>query len=216
MQYLLLLLSIACAASFWLGVPGLLFLRSNKTSLSWWFVAGAALAVGWIVANGSVLIQHLAVDESRRQEKLCFLNPPPVEPITVINENGVRELTIENPCGIGEFWVEGYKPIEGLLYGPLYLACCALPYWLIVARRSAPGLTRQIFWLAAAACLIEWAAIIGYLASGGRFGFTFELDLLDLPPLTLPVGFLVAWLVVTQIIWRFNPARAPKQDEPER
>ena len=45
------------------------------------------------------------------------------------------ETVIDNPCGLGDWIFDRYKPIAGLLYGPPYLLCCLLPYWLIVGRR---------------------------------------------------------------------------------
>ena len=213
MIYLLLVLGIAVVASLWLGVPALLVARAKKPNLPWWVIVVSAVVIGWIVANGNVLVQHLAIDESRRLEELCFNNPPPVKPHEVIAADGTSETVVDNPCGIGVWIVPRYQPSKGLLYGPLYLLVCSFPYWLILARRSAPGLTRQIVWLAAATFLVEWTAITSVLARGGHFGEGYEMDPYIWPPLTVPVAFFIAWLVVTQLIRRFDHTRAAKRTD---
>ncbi len=213
MIYLQLVLGIAFVACLWLGVPALLVARAKKPNLPWWVVVVSAVVIGWIAANGNVLVQHLAIDETRRLEELCFSNPSPVKPHEVIAADGTSETVVDNPCGIGEWIVPRYEPTKGLLYGPLYLLVCSLPYWLIMARRSAPGLTRQIVWLAAATFLVEWTAITSFLARGSHFGEGYEMDPYIWPPLTVPVALFTAWLVVTQLIQRFDHTRAAKRSD---
>jgi hypothetical protein len=124
-------LQFACVAVFVLAVPLLLVARV-RSNVPWWFVIASATAVGWIFANAFVFIQHVAVDEDRMDEIACFANPPNHGNVSVVN----GETVIENPCVLGDWILDRYKPIAGLLYGPPYLMCCLLPYWLIVRRRS--------------------------------------------------------------------------------
>jgi hypothetical protein len=125
-------------AFFGLAVPLLLIARV-RSNVPWWFVIASATALGWIFANAAVFFQHRAVDEGDRQERLCF------DEAIHGNQGGAalngNETVIENPCGLGDSLRENYKPFAGLLYGPLYLLSCLLPYWLIVRRRahSAPS-----------------------------------------------------------------------------
>jgi len=128
--YLYLALQFACVAFFVLAVPLLLVARV-RSDVPWWFVIAAATAVGWIFANGLVFVQHVGNDESRMEEIACFADPPDHGKVSVVN----GETVIDNPCGLGDWIFDSYKPIAGLLYGPPYLLCCLLPYWLIVGRR---------------------------------------------------------------------------------
>ena len=120
-----------CFAFFVLAVPLLLVARV-RSNVPWWFVIASATVAGWICANASVFIQHVAIDEDRMEEIACFAHPPDHGNASVVN----GETQIDNPCGLGDWFRHRYKPIAGLLYGPPYLLCCLLPYWLIVGRRS--------------------------------------------------------------------------------
>jgi hypothetical protein len=129
--YLYPALQFACVAFFVLAVPLLLVARV-RSNVPWWFVIASATAVGWIFANASVFIQHVAVDEDHMKQIACFAHPPDHGSVSVVN----GETAIDNPCWLGDWILDSYKPIAGLLYGPPYLLCCLLPYWLIVGRRS--------------------------------------------------------------------------------
>jgi hypothetical protein len=131
-----LTLQFACVALFWLSVSLLLVYRGLRSDIPWVFVIVSATALGWILSNAAVFFQHAAIDEQRMEEKACFTAPPDYRSngASVVNENGMTETIVENPCGIGDWIREKYKPWAGLVYGPLYLLCCSLPYRLIPAR----------------------------------------------------------------------------------
>jgi hypothetical protein len=121
-------LQLACIALFLLGLPLLLAARV-RSNVPWWFVIASATALGWIFANASVFLQHAAIDEERMEELACFADPDRGnKDVSVVTENGMTETVVDNPCGIGEWLRENYKPLMGLLYGPLYLVCCSLPH----------------------------------------------------------------------------------------
>jgi hypothetical protein len=208
-----LTLHLACVALFWLSVPLLLVYRARRPDVPWVFVIVAATALGWILSNASVFFQHAAIDEERLEELACFTAPHDENKgVEVVNQNGMTETVVENPCGIGEWLSDKYKPWLGILYGPLYLLCCALPYWLLVVRRPSPRLRRQIVLLAAAILVIEWTAILGkgtnVLVERANPEFYWSLrDYLDPHiwlPLTIPIAFLASWLVTAQVLQRFG------------
>ena len=100
---------------------------------------------------------------------------------------------------------QSYKPIIGLAYGPLYLLYCALPYWLVVGRRSSTGMTPQIVWLSAAALLLEWTAIAGAMRRGGYpEQFLRHSSAYVVPPVTIALAVLIGWLVATHVLKRFE------------
>ena len=127
-------LQFACIGLFGLAVPLLLVARV-RSNVPWWFVIASATAVGWIFANASVFLQHAAIDEERMEELACFADPGHGNKDVSVVRGG--ETVIDNPCGLGDWIRDRYKPFVGLLYGPLYLHCCSLPYWLMVGRRRA-------------------------------------------------------------------------------
>jgi hypothetical protein len=167
--------------------------------MPWFVVIASATALGWILTNTAVGFQHLAVDEAIRQDTLCFAKSVPAP---VVTQN---ETSVDNPCGIGDYFRESYKPFAGLIYGPLYLLCCSLPYWLISGRRSAPGLTRQIAWLALGALVIEWAATIGECIRPGYYlgGMCTNRDPYIWPPATIAAALIISSVVTTQLLHRF-------------
>jgi hypothetical protein len=205
-------LSFACVALFWLSVPLLLVYRGLRSDIPWVFVIVSATALGWILSNASVLFQHAAIDEERMEELACFAAPyDENKSVAVVNANGITETVVENPCGIGDWIREKYKPWAGLLYGPLYLFCCALPYWLIVVRRPSLGLRRRMVLLAVGVLVVEWAAILGNCTAvfGERFSPDSYWSLCDYIdphirlPLTIAVASLVSWALTTQVLQRF-------------
>jgi hypothetical protein len=196
-------LQLACAALFCLAVPLLLAVRAVRSNVPWWFVIASATALGWILTNAAVYLQHRAVDESIRQERICIDDAiHGNQGVAVVNGN---EPTIDNPCGLGVWFQENYTPFAGLFYGPLYLLCCSLPYWLIVVRRPSPGPTLQVALLAVAALVIEWAAIAGECIRPGYYDqVCTNADPYIWPPLTVAAAFLVSWVVTTQLLQRFG------------
>jgi hypothetical protein len=196
-------LQFVCVAFFCLAVPLLLAARVLQSSVPWWFIIAASAAIGWILANAGVYLQHRAVLESIRQEHICIDDAiHGNKDVAVVTGN---ETAIENPCGLDVWMEESYKPFSALLYGPLYLFCCLLPYWLIVGRRSSSGLTRQIALLAVAALTLEWTAIVGECIRPGYLGgMCTNADPYIGPPLTIAAAFLVSWVVTTQLLQRFG------------
>lgn len=206
-------LQFACVALFWASVPLLLAYRAVRPDVPWVFVVVAATALGWILSNASVFFQHAAIDEERMEELACFAAPyDENKSVAVVNAKGITETTVENPCGIGDWLRENYEPWVGLLYGPLYLLCCALPYWLIVIRRVSRGLTRQLALAAVGLLVIEWAAIFGECTavfgerpdSGSYDQMCNYVDPYTSPPLTIAAAFLISWIIATQVLQRFG------------
>ncbi len=202
MLYLALALRLACFAFFWLGAPVLLAARA-RFHVPWWFVIASATVLGWILTNGAVFFQHRVIDEALRRESSCFndLIHQDQKGTGVLRGDGMVETEVENPCGGGDFLVDRYKPFKGLLYGPLYLLCCSLPYWLIVRRRASTGTKRQIALLGVAVLVIEWAAIVGECIRPGYFDQMCEnADPYLWPPLTIAAAAIVSWVVTTQLL----------------
>jgi hypothetical protein len=206
-------LTFACVALFWASVPLLLVYRSRRSDIPWVFVIVSATALGWILSNASVFFQHAAVDEDRMEEFACFAAPyDENKSVAVVNANGMTETVVENPCGIGDWIRENYKPFTGLLYGPLYLLCCSLPYWLIVVRRPSLRLRRQMVLLAVGILVLEWSAILGNCTAvfGERFSPDSYWSLCDYIdphielPLTIAAASLVSWALTTQVLQRFT------------
>jgi hypothetical protein len=206
-------LTLACTALFWLSVPLLLVYRGRRSDIPWAFIIASATALGWILSNASVFLQHAAIDEERMEELACFAAPyDENKGVAVVNADGMTETVVENPCGIGDWIREKYKPWVGLLYGPLYLLCCALPYWLIVVRRPSLSLRRQMLLLAVGILVVEWVAILGRCTAvfGERFSPDSYWSLCDYIdphiglPLTIAVAFLASWLVTAQVLQRFG------------
>ena len=208
-----LALRLACVALFWLSVPLLLVYRGLRSDIPWIFVIVSATVLGWILSNASVFFQHAAVDEERMEERACF-TAPYVENkgVAVVNADGMTETVVENPCGIGEWIRDQYKPWAGLLYGPLYLLCCSLPYWLIVVRRPAHKVGRQMALLAVGILVVEWAVILGrctavfgeHLSPDSYGSLCYDIDPHIGLPLTIAVAFLASWLVSVQVLQRFR------------
>lgn len=208
-----LALRLACSALFWLSVPLLLVYRGLRSDIPWVFVIVSATALGWILSNASVFFQHAAVDEERMEELSCF-TALYVESkgVAVVKADGMTETVVENPCGIGEWIRENYKPWAGVFYGPLYLLCCSLPYWLVVVRRPMPGPRRQMVLLAVGILVAEWAVILGRCTAvfGERFSpdaywsLCDDIDLHIGLPLTIAAAFLASWLVAAQVLQRFG------------
>jgi hypothetical protein len=100
----------------------------------------------------------------------------------------------------------------GLLYDPLYLLCCSLPYWLIVVRRAPRGSTLKVTLMTIALLVVEWAAILGECTAifGERIrpGYHDQMcnnvDPYIWLPLTIAATFLVSWIVTTQVLQRFG------------
>jgi hypothetical protein len=119
---------------------------------------------------------------------------------------------VENPCGIGEWLRENYKPWAGLIYGPLYLLCCSLPYWLIVVRRPSLRLRRQVALLAVALLVMEWISIFGKCTAvfgertfpGPYDQLCNNVDQYIWPPATIVAAFVVSWVVTTQVLQRLG------------
>jgi hypothetical protein len=206
-------LELACAALFWLSVPLLLVYRGRHSDIPWGFVIMSATIFGWILVNASVFFQHAGIDEERLDELACFTTPHDEnKSATVVNANGMTETVVENPCGIGEWAPKNYKPWAGLLYGPLYLLCCALPYWLIVLRRVSPTPRRQMAMLAVALLVIEWSSIFGECTAvfgertfpGPYDQLCNNVDQYIWPPATIVAAFLVSWVVTTQVLRRLG------------
>jgi hypothetical protein len=155
----------------------------------------------------------MAIDEERLEELACFTAPHDENKgVAVVNANGMTETVIENPCGIGDWIRETYKPWAGLVYGPLYLLCCSLPYWLIVVRHPALKVRRQMVLLAVGVLVVEWAAIFGNCTAvfgertfpGPYDRLCNNLDQYTWPPATGLAAFLVSWVVTTQALQRFG------------
>jgi hypothetical protein len=202
-------LRFACIALFVLTVPLLLVARV-RSAVPWWFVIASATAAGWILTNAAVFFQHAAIDKERIEELACSAKPINGDNDVTIASGG--ETIVENPCGIGEWIRDRYKPFVGLLYGPLYLLCCSLPYCLIVARRTPTRLTRQVVLLTFAVFAVEWAVILGECTGifGGRISFRYldlvcwNVDPYSWLPLTMAAAFLVGWIVATRVLHRFG------------
>ena len=208
-----LVLRMACVAIFWLSVPMLLVYRARRSDIPWVFVIVSATALGWILSNASVFLQHAEIDEQRIEERVCFDAPEQgPESVPVMTANGMNETIVENPCGIGDWIRDEFKPWLGLLYGPVSLLCGALPYWLLIARRPSLKLKRQIALVAVGVFLIEWTAILGQRAADFLGSVNLDTlwslrDYLDpylWVPLTIAVAFLVAWGVKAQVLQRFK------------
>jgi len=202
-------LEFLCDALFWASVPLLLVYRARRSDVPWVFVIVAVTASGWGLLNASVFFQQAAIDEERMEELACFAAPyDGSKSAAVVNANGMTETVVENPCGIGEWIREKYKPWAGLLYGPLYLLCCSLPYWLIVVRRISPSPTRQVVLLAVAVLVIEWTSIFGectaILGERTRPSYVDQMcnnvDQYIWPPATIFAAFLVSWVVTTHVL----------------
>lgn len=206
-------LELACVALFWASVPLLLVYRSLRSDIPWVFVIVAVTALGWILVNASVFFQHAAIDEERMEERACFTAPHDENNgVAVVNADGMTETVVENPCGIGEWAPKNYKPWAGFLYGPLYLLCCSLPYWLIVVRRVSLKVGRQVALLAVALLVIEWASILGECTAvfgertfpGPYYQLCNNVDQYTWPPATIIAAFLVSWVITTQVLQRFG------------
>ena len=208
-----LTLQFACAALFWLSVPLLLVYRGLRSDIPWLFIIVSATALGWILSNAAVFVQHAAIDEQRLEELACS-TAPYVENkgVAVVNADGMTETVVENPCGIGEWLREQYKPWAGLLYGPLYLLCCSLPYWLIVVRRVSLRLRGQVGLLAVALLVIEWVSIFGECTAvfgerpfpGPYDQMCNNVDQYIWPPATIFAAFVISWVFTTQVLQRFG------------
>jgi hypothetical protein len=197
----------------WASVPLILAYRGRRSDVPWILIFVSATALGWILSNASVFLQHAEIDEQRIEERVCFNAPEEgPEAVPVVTANGTTETIVENPCGIGDWIRDEYRPWLGLLYGPVYLFCCALPYWLLIVRRPSTGLKRQIVLLAVGVFVIEWTAILGqrttdFLGSVNLDTLWSLRDYLDphlWVPLTIAVAFLVAWGVNAQVLQRFK------------
>jgi hypothetical protein len=137
-----------------------------------------------------------------------------------IDGNGTTETTIENPCGIGDWIRDEYQPWLGLLYGPVYLLCCALPYWLLIERRPSINVKRQIILLAVGTFVIEWAVILRQHAADLLASINLDIlwplrqyiDARLWVPLTIAIAFLVAWGISAQMFQRSDIA--PKATSP--
>ena len=206
-------LHLACVALFGLTVPLLLVYRGLRSDIPWVFIIVSATALGWILSNASVLFQHAAIDEERMEELACFSAPyDENKSVSVVNANGMTETVVENPCGIGDWIREKYKPWAGLLYGPLYLLCCSLPYWLIVVRRPSREIRRQMVLLAAGILVVEWAAILGKCTAvfgerpfpGPYDQMCNNVDQYIWPPATIFAAFVISWVFTTQVLQRFG------------
>jgi hypothetical protein len=202
--YLAIILRLACFALFWLGVPFLLSAHV-RSKVPMWLVIAAAMALGWLLTNGAVYFEHRTAHEADRREMMCFDDAIHEDHnAAVVSGNGMVETAVvENPCGIGDRILDTYKPFLGLIYGPIYLLCCSLPYWLIVARRASLGPTWRIAVLSIGALAIEWTAIIG-----SCFGYNAQIcakaDPYIWPPLTIAAASMVSWVLTTQVIRRFG------------
>jgi hypothetical protein len=210
---------LVSVALFWLCVPLLLVYRGLRSDIPWIFIIVSATALGWILSNASVFFQHAAMDQDRIEERACFSDPPDTSNSTeLVDKNGVTETIVENPCALGDWISDSYKPRLGLLYGPVYLLCCALPYWLLIVRRPSTGLKRQIVLLAVGVFVIEWTVILGqhtadFLGSVNLDTLWSLRDYLDphlWVPLTIAVAFLVAWGVNAQVLQRFKHSRVER------
>lgn len=208
-----LALQFSCVALFWTSVPLILAYRARRPDVPWVFVIVAVTALGWILSNASVFFQHAAIDEERLEELACFTTPHDEnKSVSVVNANGMTETVVENPCGIGEWIRDRYKPWAGLFYGPLYLLCCVLPYWLIVVRRPSRDIRRQMVLLAVGVLVVEWAAILSKCTAvfGERFSpdsywsLCYYIDPHVGLPLTIAVAFFASWLVTAQLLQRFG------------
>jgi hypothetical protein len=176
-----------------------------RSKVPMWLIIAAAMALGWMLTNGAVFLEHRAAREADRLEMMCFdhaMNQTHEAPV-VIGKGAVETSVVENPCGIGDRILPTYKPFLGLIYGPVYLLCCALPYWLIVARRVSLGPIWRIAVLSIGALAIEWTAIVS-----SCFGYNAQIctkaDPYLWPPLTIAAASLVSWVLTTQVIRRFG------------
>jgi hypothetical protein len=202
-------LQFACVVIFCLSVPFGIYIRATRPEVPLWLIVVVPVALGWLLVNAHALFEHLEVDEDKHEVAACFQHPADFEikqqPMPTISEGGMRETVVENPCPLVDYFWESYQPVRGLIYGPLYLFWCALPYWLLVARKSAPGLTIQIAAIGVATLAIEWAAI-------GSAGIrTVELDYtlgsrgpFLWPPMTVAIALIVSWIVTTQVIQKYR------------
>ena len=108
--------------------------------------------------------------------------------------------------------VPAAEPIRAVCALQDFLLCCSLPYWLIVVRRPALRLRRQMVLLAVGALVVEWAAIFGNCTAvfgEGTFPGPYDrlcnnLDQYTWPPATILAAFLVSWVVTTQVLRRFR------------
>lgn len=207
----LALLSV-CNLLYWASVPLLLVYRGRRSDVPWIFILVSATALGWILANASVFFQHAAINQGRIEERECFSDPLYKSNSTELDKNGVTETIVENPCALGDWISDSYKPWLGLLYGPVYLLCCALPYWLLIVRRPTTGLKLRMVLLSVGVFVTEWTAILGqrtadFLVSAKLDALSSLRDYLDphlwVPP-TIAVAFLVAWGVNAQVLQRFQ------------
>jgi hypothetical protein len=184
-----------------------------RPDIPWVFVIVSATALGWILSNASVFFQHAAIDEERMEELACFAAPHDENKgVAVVNANGTTETVVENPCGIGDWIRENYKPWAGVLYGPLYLLCCSLPYSLIFVRRPSLKVGRQMVLLAVGILVVEWAAILRNCTA--VFGERIRPGYMDQIcnnvdpqiglPLTIATAFFASWLVTAQVSQRFG------------
>jgi hypothetical protein len=195
-----LALRLVSVALFWLSVPLLLVYRGLRSDIPWVFIIVSATALGWILSNASVFFQHAAMDQDRIEERACFSDPPDTSNSTeLVDKNGVTETIVENPCALGDWISDSYKPWLGLLYGPVYLLCCALPYWLLIVRRPSTGLRRQIAILGQRA-----ADVLGSVNLDTLWSLRDYLDPHLWVPLAIAVAFLVAWGVNAQVLQRFK------------
>lgn len=211
-----LALHYVCLALFLSAVPLLLVYRARRPDVPWAFVIVAATVLGWVLSNGAVFFQHAAIDEERLEEVACFTNPPPYEIKRAPAPDGSgMETIIENPCGIGDWFPDQYQPLFGLLYGPFYLFFAALPYWLIVSRRSASHPRLPMVLLGVSIFGAEWAVILGKCTA--LFGESLDadsycplcnyVDAYTALPLTAALAFLVSWGVFLSM---FKIRQAPR------
>ena len=70
-----------CIALFWPSVPLLLIYRARRSDVPWIFIVLSATALGWILSNASVFLQHAAIDEEGMKERACFAVPSHVQAI---------------------------------------------------------------------------------------------------------------------------------------
>jgi hypothetical protein len=205
--YLVVALRLACFALFWLTVPLLLAAR-GRFKVPWWLVVTSATVLGWIFTNGAVFLQHRVIDEALRRQSICYNDAIQQDQKTTVipKGDGVVETEVEGPCGgLGDFLLNSYRPFRALLYGPLFLLCCSLPYWLIVVRRTSPGTKRQVALLAVAVFVIEWAGIFRQCIRPGYFDqVCANADSYIWPPLTIAAAAIVSWVLTTQLLQRFG------------
>jgi hypothetical protein len=203
MQNMYVALMLVCTALFWLLGPALFWVRV-RYKLPWWRVLVLATAIGWLLVNGSVFFQQLELDAQRARDAAEMSNcsmshsqSTPGDPDEAVYGN--------KGCWIYEYYSSPYQPLPGLLYGPLYILLGALPYWLVVVRRSSSVSTRRTLLLAMGVLLIEGVVLLDHYADhGGIVLINWTMGIFSIPALALVVAVLSAWLIDTQVIQRFG------------